>query len=176
MLNLDDKRWLDLNAAYGPAKNIPDLIASLENFPDSKNYEDEPYFSLWSSLCHQGDIYTASYASFPHLIELCKTSPDKAKLSAIQLAVSIDMARLSNPKSPALPLDLSDDYFKAKQELLGVVVVMMQRNPSEELAVIVMQATALNVDNAKWAAAIAEFNPEIASDFLEKFWDGEFNA
>ena len=176
MLNLDDKKWHDLNHAYGSAKNIPDLISSLENFPESKNYKDEPYFSLWSSLCHQGDIYTASYASFPHLIEFCKKHPSKASLSVIQLAVFIEIARLTNSKSPAVPSELNDEYFKAKQELLRVVVLMMERNPSEDLAVIVMQATALNLDDANWAQAIAEFNPEIASKFLEKFWDGEFNA
>ena len=176
MLKLDDKKWRDLNHAYGSAKNIPDLILSLENFPDSKNYTDEPYFSLWSSLCHQGDIYTASYATFPYLVDFCKKHQNKASLSIIQLAVFIEIARLTNSKSPAVPSELNDEYFKYKHELLKVVVSMMEQNPSEDLAVIVMQATALSLDKGKWAQAIAEFSPKIASKFLEKFWDGEFNA
>ena len=29
---------------------------------------------LWSSLCHEGDVYTASYAAVPHIVQMANSS------------------------------------------------------------------------------------------------------
>jgi hypothetical protein len=71
MLSLDDPRWNELNDAYGSAAKIPSLLRQLgANTKPSNGVESELWFSLWSALYHQGDIYTASYAAVPHITQI----------------------------------------------------------------------------------------------------------
>ena len=70
MLTGDDERWSALEHAYGEASDIPVLLRQLANFPPHEDHRAEPYFSLWSALCHQGDVYSASYAAVPEIISL----------------------------------------------------------------------------------------------------------
>jgi hypothetical protein len=66
-LPLDSPRWSELDHAYGKAAGIPALLRHLESFPPSSP-DDEPWFSLWSALAHQGDVYPASFAAVPHVV------------------------------------------------------------------------------------------------------------
>lgn len=68
MIELGDPRWEKLSHAYGSAADIPELLRQLAGATGPKiRYDSEPWFTLWSSLCHQGDVYDASYAALPHL-------------------------------------------------------------------------------------------------------------
>jgi hypothetical protein len=68
MLPLDSPRWSELKHAYGFASDVPGLLSQLVAFPAEATYQDEPWFTLWSSLYHQGDIYPASFAAVPHIV------------------------------------------------------------------------------------------------------------
>src|SRR5262245_2777864 len=70
MIPLDSPEWRRLQHAYGPASDIPDLLRQLAANPCAKKSGDEPWHSLWSALCHQGDVYTASYAAVPHIVDI----------------------------------------------------------------------------------------------------------
>jgi hypothetical protein len=73
MLDLNSPGWHELTQAYGAAETIPALLQQLQTAPQSKDYRSEPWLSLWSSLCHQGDIYTASCAAVPHVTAIGAT-------------------------------------------------------------------------------------------------------
>ena len=176
MLELTDQKWNELTHAYGSAANIPELLNSLSTTPKHESYRDEPYFTLWSALCHQGDVYTASYAAFPYLIGACEENPKRTNWSVLQLAVHIEMARLTNPKAPNIPDFLGESYFQAKQKMALVGSQIMQLNPSEEVALATMMSLALRIDNGEWAQSLSEFNPSVAKKFLDNFWEGEFDA
>jgi hypothetical protein len=64
VLALDDPRWHELDHAYGPADNVPALLLALERG------EQELWDELVPSLCHQGSVYTASYAAVPHIVRI----------------------------------------------------------------------------------------------------------
>src|SRR4051812_40379348 len=66
MLALDSPRWGELTHAYGEASDIPALLRRLKTAPPPTDYRSEPWFTLWSALCHQNDVYIASYAAIPH--------------------------------------------------------------------------------------------------------------
>jgi len=70
MLPLNDARWTALSDAYGASTGIPKLLAHAATLPEDFGEGAEPYFSLWSALCHQGDVYSASYAALPHLVRI----------------------------------------------------------------------------------------------------------
>ena len=74
MLELDDPRWSELSHAYGGASDIPALLRQLAKSPRQQGTKEEPWFTLWSSLCHQGDAYSASYAAIPHIVEMAAST------------------------------------------------------------------------------------------------------
>ncbi|GMA16810.1 hypothetical protein E5F05_16535 [Deinococcus metallilatus] len=88
-LPLDDPRWNELTNAYGSAGDIPVLLRELEKPSESWAWDDEPMYSLWSSLWHQGDVYTASYAAVPYLLDAVKLAPPEGQATLINLAASI---------------------------------------------------------------------------------------
>jgi hypothetical protein len=54
--------WADLGHAYGTAEDTPGLLAQAAGDPDDRAWDE-----LWSRICNQGTVYTASYAALPEL-------------------------------------------------------------------------------------------------------------
>ena len=57
--------WNTLEHAYGDASDVPALLASLSPDPQA-----DVWCELWSRLCHQGSVYSASFAVLPVLAEV----------------------------------------------------------------------------------------------------------
>ncbi len=77
MLSLDDARWTQLRHAHGPASDVPDLLRALARGED-RSARPTPldlWDRIWSALCHQGDVYDASYAAIPHVVEVGRARP-----------------------------------------------------------------------------------------------------
>jgi len=70
---------------------------------------------LWSALCHQGDVYSASYAAVPHLVAIAKLPAFQRRYDPLLLAASIELARLEK-RGPPIPEDLAHDYQQAVVE------------------------------------------------------------
>jgi len=119
MLKLDDSKWADYKDAYGPATGIPKLLQQLANNPGAQTKpSDEPWFSLWSSLCHQGDVYTASYAAVPHIVQIAQENNDNPTIDMnfFLLPASIEIAR-AKQRGPELPQEIESEYYVALKEL-----------------------------------------------------------
>jgi hypothetical protein len=112
MLPLESKRWSELSHAYGDASDIPSLLADLESLPPDVGSEAEPYFSLWSALCHQGDVYVGSYAAIPHIVRVMGTAPEQVPMTLFLMVSCIEIARAKG-RGPAVPSDLRVDYIAA---------------------------------------------------------------
>ena len=100
--------WATLRHAYGPAGDIPALLARARIAPPPANYRSEPWFMLWSSLYHQDDIYSASYAAVPELVTIAGERRELAPESLL-LAASIELRR-NQVGAPALPPSLMLAY------------------------------------------------------------------
>ncbi len=104
-----------LHHAYGAAVDIPALLDRIRAFPDESDWQADPWFSLWSALYHQGDIYSASIAAIPFIVSALATAPDKATLSFYLLPASIAVADSVNPVSVAAEIRYS--YSESLLEL-----------------------------------------------------------
>jgi hypothetical protein len=89
--------WHLLNHAYGVARDVPALLEQINGFPAEPDWQSEPWFSLWSALYHQGDIYPASIAAVSHIVSVLSKTPGKATLSFYLLPASIAVADSANP-------------------------------------------------------------------------------
>ena len=103
--------WSSLEHAYGNAADVPKLLASARSASAPTDYRDEPWFGLWSALCHQGDVYTASYAALPELVDIARSRDGAAGAELLLLAGCIELERQS--RGLTVPQSLADAYRAA---------------------------------------------------------------
>lgn len=74
--------WARLTHAYGSAADTPGLFARLDGGPGDKDV----WADLWSSLCHQGTVYSASFAALPLLTDIATGRSPGARDKALLMA------------------------------------------------------------------------------------------
>jgi hypothetical protein len=115
MIALSSKRWHELAHAYGAAGDVPELLRRARLDLRSGADSQSAWFELWSALCHQGDVYTASYAAAPELVAIAKTRTNERQYDPLTLVGSIELARLEG-RGPSIPDDVGQDYKRAVAE------------------------------------------------------------
>ncbi len=76
--------WGRLSHAYGPAADVPALLARLSPEPVTDVWE-----KLWSRLCHQGTVYPASFAALPALTDAAARWKPEERSMVLALAGAI---------------------------------------------------------------------------------------
>ena len=170
MLELDDSRWSELTHAYGVASDIPDLLHALAKRPDQQGPNDEPWFTLWSSLCHQGDVYTASYAAIPHVVEIALSQGRPIDFGFLLLPASVDVARTKG-RGPEVPDFLLPAYDLAISRLPDCVLRQRGESWSQDMTIAVMAAIAVS----KSHHALAEAVMNLDEDRISKINNGELD-
>jgi hypothetical protein len=161
MLELDDQRWSQLDDAYHTATKIPALIDALYVRQEPvESSEDEPWFSLWSALCHQDDVYTASYATVPHLVGVALRSNWPLDCGFLHLPTAIEIAR-NKGNGPPIPEFLEVPYRLAISNLRQCVHRFA--NQSMDRDFVQISSAALAVANSQHKLADAIMN-------LDDFW------
>lgn len=166
MLPLNDERWSALSDAYGASSGIPKLLAAAEELPEDADGQTEPYLSLWSALCHQGDVYSASYAALPHLIRIIETNPNKFRWTLLLLVHAIEVAR-SEGRGPPMPEDLMGSYQNALARVPALASQLLSRHMGEEELRVILAACASAKGFPLIGEAIAELTPDVTKRLLE---------
>ncbi|MBV1775050.1 hypothetical protein KSF73_04905 [Burkholderiaceae bacterium DAT-1] len=167
MLNLDSPLWSELHHAYGSAENIPELLRQLSHAPESSN-DQEPWFSLWSALAHQGDVFTASFAAVPHVVAAIIANPLKVDFAYFQFPAWVEICRVKN--QTVIPDTLSAAYFDALSSMPALVAAASGREWDDAFMASVLAAIAVSKGRIEMAEALLEMTPEVAGTFLDWFY------
>jgi hypothetical protein len=73
--------WTRLRHAYGAAADVPALLDNLTPDP-----ADEVWGELWSRICHQGSVYSASFAALPALADAAARWQPRQRAQPLALA------------------------------------------------------------------------------------------
>lgn len=168
MLSLDSPKWSELNHAYGAASDIPNLLRQLKTDPSSDR-DKEPWFSLWSALAHQGDVYSASFAAVPHVVQALKQTPNEVDFTYFQFPAWVEVCRQKN--AVEIPNELKEPYFQALSELPSLVVAAANREWDSNFLCCALSAIAAAKGFGSVAEAVQELNPEVAEEFMEWFFN-----
>jgi hypothetical protein len=169
VLSLQSKRWSELEHAYGNAANIPSLLEKLKALPESRD-DAEPWFTLWSALAHQGDVYPASFAAVPHVIVALGTAPSRADASYFQFPAWVEICRAKNQVE--IPEDLKTPYFESLDRLPGLVLQAASRQWEASHLACALSAIAVAQGQHSIAEALLEMSsPQVAEKFLEWHFD-----
>jgi len=140
--------------AYGVASDIPQLLRKLETAPLSET-DSDTWFSLWSALAHQGDIYPASFAAVPHIVRMLAVAPQEASHDFFSFPAWIEICR--QKQAVEIPEDLAGDYFDALAQLPSLVAAAADR----EWDTYLVRATLSAIAAVKGFGAIAELIQEL---------------
>ncbi|MBE7557336.1 MAG: hypothetical protein HS126_40380 [Anaerolineales bacterium] len=125
MLPLDSPKWSELHHVYGQASDIPSLLRQLKTAPPPEKYNSPPWGALWSSLYHQRDVDTASYAAVPHIVSIAVTKPIRERIHHISLVGTIEINRHLD-KAPPIPDFLREAYFDALKQIPKLVLECLE--------------------------------------------------
>lgn len=167
MLSLDSPRWSELNHAYGPAFDIPPLLRQLDDLPES-NGREEPWFTLWSALAHQGDVYSASFAAVPHVVAALARTPLKASFVYFQFPAWVEICRHRN--GTTVPEDLQQAYSEALTKLPALVAASSSLEWDTGFLMCALSAIAAAKGYPSVAEAVQELTPDVASEFMDWFF------
>ena len=132
--------WNKLEHAYGAASDIPALLEKVGGFPPETSWQSEPWFSLWSALYHQGDIYSASIAAVPTVVATLAAEPIRATLSFYMLPTLIAIADHSSPVTTDQEIRIE---FNAAISQLGVIATQALPTIADQDVRIAAQAAIL---------------------------------
>jgi hypothetical protein len=163
MLSLDSPRWNELSRAYGNAADTPALLRALETLP---SVEGEPWETLWSSLAHQGDVYSATFAAVPHIVRALSSDPTRATFTYFQFPAWVEVCR--HKHGTPIPADLEQAYFLALQELPRLVAEAAAAAWDNDL---VLPCALAAIAASKGEPAIAEAALELTSDMASSFME-----
>ena len=123
--------WTKLQHAYGSAGDIPALLARARTTRAPTKHTDEPWFTLWSALYHQDDIYSASYAAVPDLVAMASECGAGIAAESLFLAASIELRRHESG-APTLPAELRAVYDQALARARPLATELARRAPDDE--------------------------------------------
>ena len=164
LLSLESTRWSELEHAYGSAHDIPELLQRLSGVPKSED-DGSPWFDLWSSLAHQGDVYSASFAAVPHVVQALASSPENADFNYFQFPAWVEICR--QKKGMTVPDDLTSSYFEALSRLPSLAAAASSREWDSDFLICVLSAVAAAKGQVTIAEAVQELSPEVAEEFLQ---------
>jgi hypothetical protein len=164
MLSLDSPRWAELRHAYGPASDTPALLLQLQSLPDAAG-ESEPWFTLWSSLAHQGDVQSASFAAVPHVVSALAAQPLAAPATYFHFPAWVEICRLR--QGVVVPADLDQAYFAALERLPALAAEAAARPWDGDMLACVLAAIAVTKGNVVVAEAALELSTQGAASYLQ---------
>lgn len=168
MLALESNYWSELRHAYGVATDIPALLSQLTTLPASLG-EAEPWFSLWSALAHQGDVFDASFAAVPHVVRAAATNPLGADTVYFQFPAWVEICR--RKQELEVPAELAVAYFDALAKLPSLVAAASAREWDADFLQCALSAIAAAKGQPLVAEAVQELSPEVAGEFMEWFFE-----
>jgi hypothetical protein len=84
LIGLDEVEWSELEHAYGPADDLPEMLRTLASGGDAT----EAYMQLCESLCHQGSVYSATPRVIPFVLQLLSDPGSQGPLLMLLDAMS----------------------------------------------------------------------------------------
>ena len=164
MLSLQSSRWSELQHAYGQAGDMPALLARLAEFPEADG-KAEPWFTLWSALAHQGDVYPASFAAVPHVVAAIAVDPLRACEAFFHFSAWVEICRARNGVD--IPADLRAPYLDALARLPALVAQAAGGAWSPGLAACALSAVAAAKGQHALSEALLEMStPAVAEAFM----------
>ena len=127
MLERESERWNDLSGPTGMSgRRVIDAIYALSNeqYIDDSVGDRLGFWEIYNQLCHQGTIYTLTYAAVPHLLPAINGKTLIPPIRALFLLADINISYNSTAFAPPeMPEDLKENFVETLQVAKDIVPV-----------------------------------------------------
>jgi hypothetical protein len=139
--------WAALQDAYGSAEHLPALLTTAATAGTDVG---GPWDELWGRLCHQGTVYSASYAALPVLAQISAQHEPSGYVAALHLAAAI-IASTDGPEDPAV---VRQRYERELADLRTVATRNLQHATTDTEFVYGLQALMAFENGGIWQRAL----------------------
>ena len=160
---LISETWKSLKHAYGSAENIPALLLALPHYPRCEKHDDEPWYTLWSSLCHQQDIYNASIAAVPQILMIAEAAPWRIDHNYLSLPACIEICRRRD--SLEFEEGILAPYLKSLANIPNIVHATKDSEWNDGFTRAACAALAVAKGQWEYANVIIELDPETRKEY-----------
>jgi hypothetical protein len=142
---LNSVPWSELRHAYGEASDVPDLIRALAS-PEQIVYEDS-LGRLWSSVIHQGTVYSSTAYVVPFFCELLEAPEVQNKAELLSYLATISQGA-----------SYSDVHVREKERR---ETPEMQKQIAEELSWVQAASDAVSDGYATYLRLVQSPDPKL---------------
>lgn len=135
--------WGGLQDAYGSAEQVPALV---DKASGSGTAFGEAWDELWSRLCHQGTVYSASYAAIPLLADACRRQPVSGYMAGLQLVGSI----VASTDGPEPSTTVRSRYSREIADLRGIAEQTLSVATSDAEFLYAVETLMAFEDGGRW--------------------------
>lgn len=125
--------WSRLSHAYGSAEDIPGLLDQVGTEGGGQVWND-----LWSALCHQGTVYSASFAALPRLRGIA--SAEGVRDDDAAMAVVLAAAIVAGEDQPHDAGDVRARHAADIAELGRIATRLLPTTPDRHTYVYLLQS------------------------------------
>lgn len=166
MLALDDARWPTFKNGYRTAYDVRSLLKRFGSETDVADSWEE----VWNELHHQGDVDTASYAIFPHLVSIYRGRTRDWNIYAFGTILLLDAGNASNPSVPEF---LAAAFDASLHELFDFGLTDLRFEKSRSTIRFIIAYIAAFKNTPSLARAIVEI--DMFEDYGEQIIEAERN-
>lgn len=141
--------WSSLRHAYGAATNVPDLLAAAEQ---SAAQVGSAWDDAWGHLCHQGTVYSASYAAIPLLAALVARAPVHGYMPGLHLAGAI----LASNDGPESSVDVRSRYASEVAAMRDIAEATLPLAVSDTEFLHALETLAAFEDLGGWQRSLSQ--------------------
>jgi hypothetical protein len=120
-------------------------------------------------LARQGDVYSASFAAVPHVIEALASSPTKADSTYFQFPAWVEICR--QKADGKIPSGLARAYFDSLSRPPQLVSAAAGQIWDSAFLCCALAAIAASKGQIVVAEAALELQPDVAKDFMQWLTD-----
>lgn len=147
MLERKSERWDDLSGPAGmTGRRVIDAIYALstEQYIDDTVGDKLGFWEIYNQLCHQGTIYTLTYAAAPHLLSAINGKTLIPPIRALVLLADINVSYKSTAFAPpVIPEDLEENFVEALSVARATVLeILSHKNLTTNEFIECLMATA----------------------------------
>lgn len=152
MLKLDNPRWNELDNAYDTFYSTQDFLSQL--WTDDPGISTREWYDFLGSLCGTEQVFPASFAAIPHVIEVAKLRKPQERPMFMLAVCFVEGNRLRN-KTP-IPQDLEEAYWQAIEATLPLLLECLTLDWESENLRILMATLATIRGKLKIAAVLLD--------------------
>lgn len=162
--------WSQYDDAYGVANNVPQLLKSLIQ------KEEKAWFNIWSHLCHQGTVYSATFIAIPFIVDFFAKNieANKEDFDYYLFAASVELffyeCEIDIGVFNLNPEEIQS-YYQSLELLDSIIPQFLKENTNSDCVLSALSYQAVRTKQFTLSQFLINVDKNQLPNFLEKIYE-----